>query len=70
MLVIVGLFIAFVLIALFARRGMRACRWRMDKTRDRDGLRFFRCAACGAEMLVPPGRMPQDCRDPRKTGKG
>jgi hypothetical protein len=70
MLVIVGLFIAFVLIALFARQGMRACRWRMDKTRDRDGLRFFRCAACGAEMLVQPGRMPQDCRDPRKTGKG
>ena len=48
MIVVVGLIIAFVLIAVFARRGMRMFRWRMDRTRDRDGLQFFRCAAFGA----------------------
>jgi hypothetical protein len=70
MVVVVGLIIAFVLVAIFARRGMRMCRWRMDKTQDRDGLRFYRCAACGAEVLVAPGKIPQDCRDPRRAGKG
>jgi hypothetical protein len=69
MVVVVGLIIAFVLVAIFARRGMRMCRWRMDKTQDRDGLRFYRCAACGAEVLVAPGKMPQDCRDPRRAGQ-
>ncbi|MFU8865366.1 MAG: hypothetical protein ACNA7O_15755 [Rhodobacterales bacterium] len=69
MLVIVGLFVAFVLVAIFAKRGTRGCRWRMDKTRDRDGKRYFRCAACGAEELVPIGKSPQDCRAPRKPSK-
>jgi hypothetical protein len=41
MLVIVGLFVAFVLVAIFAQRGTRGCRWRMDKRRDRDGLQLF-----------------------------
>ncbi|MFU8881402.1 MAG: hypothetical protein ACNA7Q_03470 [Rhodobacterales bacterium] len=66
MLVIVGLFVAFVLVAIFAQRGTRGCRWRMDKRRDRDGLRYFRCAACGAEALVTKGKTPQDCRAKRK----
>ncbi|MEE4347633.1 MAG: hypothetical protein V2I53_12620 [Paracoccaceae bacterium] len=70
MLIPIGLIIAFVLIAIFARRGMRLCRWRMDRTRDQDGLQFFRCAACGAEVLVPMGKTPQDCRDPRRAKKG
>ncbi|MDP5335743.1 MAG: hypothetical protein NWT12_14140 [Paracoccaceae bacterium] len=70
MLIPIGLIIAFVLIAVFARRGMRLCRWRMDRARDRDGLQFFRCAACGAEVLVPAGKTPQDCRDPRRAKKG
>jgi hypothetical protein len=70
MLIPIGLVLAFVLIAIFARRGMQLCRWRMDRTRDQGGLQFFRCAACGAEVLVPMGKTPQDCRDPRRTKKG
>jgi hypothetical protein len=69
MLVIVGLFVAFVLVAIFARRGVRGCRWRMDRTREREGMQYFRCAACGAEALVPKGKSPQDCRAPRKPPK-
>jgi hypothetical protein len=64
MVVVVGLIIAFVLVAIFARRGMRMCRWRMDKTQDRDGLRFFRCAACGAEDWTD-GAPPRHCLRPR-----
>lgn len=60
MVVIVGLIIAFVLIAIFARRGMRGCRWRMDRARDRDGMRFYRCAACGAEDWTD-GDAPRRC---------
>jgi hypothetical protein len=67
MLIPIGLILAFALIAIFARRGMRSCRWRMDRARDEGGLSYFRCAACGAEVLVPQGQTPQDCRDPRKT---
>jgi hypothetical protein len=67
MLIPLGLVIAFVLIAIFARRGMRSCRWRMDRTGDQGGMSCFRCAACGAEVLVPRGQTPQDCRNPRKT---
>ena len=69
MVVVAGLIIAFILVAVFARRGMRMCRWRMDRTQDRDGMQFFRCAACGAEVLVPQGKMPQDCLDPRRAQK-
>ena len=66
MIVVVGLIIAFVLIAVFARRGMRMCRWRMDRTRDRDGLQFYRCAACGAEAWTdgPPPRRCMAQRPP------
>ena len=66
MVVVVGLIIAFVLIAVFARRGMRGCRWRMDRTQDRDGQRFYRCAACGAAELTdgPPPRRCMAQRPP------
>ena len=67
MLIPVGLIIAFVLVAIFARRGMRTCRWRMDRARDQGGMSYFRCAACGAEVLVPAGKTPQDCLNPRKS---
>lgn len=69
MFIPIGLIVAFILIAVFARREMRLCRWRMDRTQDRDGMQFYRCAACGAEVLVPQGKTPQDCRDPRRAEK-
>jgi hypothetical protein len=36
----------------------RDCRWRLDRT---GGEGHFRCAACGAEMDVEPGKQPRDC---------
>ncbi len=66
MLVIVGLFVAFVVVAIFAKQGTRGCRWRRDKTRDRDGLHFFRCAACAEEALASRGKTPQTCLGKRK----
>ena len=53
-------------IAVFAglwwmRRGStltRACRWRLDRA---GGVGHYRCAACGAEVDLPPGQEPRDC---------
>lgn len=44
-----------------ARRGStltRLCRWREDR---RAGPGHFRCAACGAECILPPGQVPRHC---------
>jgi hypothetical protein len=61
LVVIVGLILAFVLIVIFANRRTRGCRWREDRRADRDGMRKFRCAACGAETFTMTGKPPLDC---------
>jgi len=60
MLVVFGLIAAFILILIFSRPDMRGCRWRADRTRDADGRRFWRCAACGAETFTD-GKPPDLC---------
>lgn len=55
-----------VIIAIFLgmwwmRRGStltRDCRWREERS---EGPGHFRCAACGAECVLEPGRQPRDC---------
>ena len=61
MIVIVGLLVAFVLLAIYARPGTRGCRWRADRTRDVEGRSFYACAACGAQVLRADGKPPKTC---------
>ena len=62
--IIIGLIIAFVIVAIFARRNKatRNCRWRADRTGDRGTLKKYRCAACGAEGFSATGGPPRDCK--------
>ncbi len=62
--IVIGLVIAFLLVLLFARRNhaTRQCRWRADKTGDRDGLRKYRCMACGAEGFADKPGPPRYCK--------
>jgi hypothetical protein len=62
--ILFGLLVAFVLVALYARRNRatRQCRWREDRTGDRGKLRKYRCAACGAEGYSATGGPPRDCK--------
>ncbi len=70
MLVVVGLVIAFILVAIYARskRGRRNCRWREERSGDKGDLRKYRCAACGAAAFTaakgPPERCFADKQDP------
>lgn len=62
MIVIVGLIVAFILIVIFSNRGTRQCRWREDRSGDGDGMKKFRCAACGAQAFTKTGRPPTICQ--------
>jgi len=62
--IVIGLIVAFVIVAIFARRNKltRKCRWRADRTGDRGELRKYRCAACGAEAFTATDGPPRDCK--------
>ncbi|MGA0540438.1 hypothetical protein [Neotabrizicola sp. VNH66] len=48
----------------YYRRGStltRACRWREDRAA---GEGHWRCAACGAEMVLPARQEPRACHRP------
>ncbi len=62
--VAIGLVIAFIIVALYARRnrGTRRCRWREDRTGNRGPLRKYICAACGAEAFTAAKGPPRDCK--------
>ncbi|WP_295313142.1 hypothetical protein [Roseobacter sp.] len=62
--IVIGLIIAFIIVAIFARRkrGTRLCRWRADRNGDRGSLRKYRCAACGAEAFTASDGPPQGCK--------
>lgn len=62
MIIVAGLILAFVLIAIFARRETRNCRWREDRSADSGDARKFRCMACGAEAFTTTKKPPLDCR--------
>jgi hypothetical protein len=58
MLVVVGLIIAFVLIAVFSNRDTRYCPWR--ERRGRDGSQWA-CIHCGATVAGEQGKPPLRC---------
>ena len=64
MLIVIGLFIAFIIVAIVARRTRetRRCRWRADRAGDRGVLRKYKCAYCGAEAFTATEGPPQDCK--------
>lgn len=64
MLVVVGLVVAFVLVAwVHWRRGPAVkCRWRADRRRDARGMAFWHCAFCGAETFTGGGKPPILCQ--------
>ena len=69
MIVVVGLIIAFVLVAIYSRRETRVCRWREHRESGCDLRTRWRCAACGAEVVTPDGKAPKVCHA-RTPGAG
>lgn len=59
--ILIGLILAFVVMALLSRRGTRGCRWRMDRSRNQDGQTFYKCMACGAEQFTEDAAPPLSC---------
>lgn len=61
--IIIGLIIAFVLVALFVRRNWatRRCRWRADATGNDKTGRKYRCMACGAVAYTDHAGPPRHC---------
>ncbi|MBW4709666.1 hypothetical protein KX928_17910 [Roseobacter sp. YSTF-M11] len=62
--IVLGLIIAFIVVAIFARRNRntRGCRWREDRAGNRGSLRKYKCAACGAEAFTSQKGPPQTCK--------
>nr|WP_089278931.1 hypothetical protein [Antarctobacter heliothermus] len=61
MFVVVGLIIAFVLVAVFSNRATRLCRWR---ERRKDGVSTWTCVHCGAQVPGAIGQPPRECHWP------
>jgi hypothetical protein len=65
--IILGLVIAFIVVAIVARRnhGTRQCRWRADRSGNRGALCRYRCAFCGAATFTSDGKPPKVCHRDR-----
>jgi len=61
MFVIVGLILAFILIAIFSNRATRFCRWR--ERRGMEGSQWT-CIHCGATVTGRRGEPPRTCLKP------
>ncbi|MCA0919155.1 hypothetical protein [Pseudooceanicola nanhaiensis] len=64
MLFVILIPIVFVLLAIYAKRETRDCRWRADRTRDTDEGALYHCIYCGAETRTADGKPPQVCNQP------
>jgi len=62
MIIVAGLIIAFVLMLLLSNRKTRQCKWRADRSRDRDGQSYHRCVVCGEICFTNDGKPPKICR--------
>ncbi len=62
--IVVGLIIAFALVAMFSRRKTRHCRWRMDRSKTQNGKTFYICMNCGASVFMEAEIPPQICHKP------
>ncbi len=62
--IVVGLIVAFVIVALVARsrKTTRHCRWRADRSGDKGNLRKYICSACGAEAFTASSGPPETCK--------
>ena len=69
MLVVVGLIVAFVLVAIYARRETRGCRWREYRAGGCDLRRRWHCVACGAEVFTSDAAPPKVCHAPGRQRK-
>lgn len=67
--IVIGLILAFVLVAVFSNRKTRQCRWRADRSLDNDAGHYFRCMHCGAETRVRDVRPPQICLKPQSKAE-
>ncbi|WGW03906.1 hypothetical protein [Tropicibacter oceani] len=61
MFIVVGLIIAFVLVAVFSNRATRQCRWREYKS---GADSHWHCVHCGAETTGAQGTPPKRCLRP------
>ncbi|MFW2543377.1 hypothetical protein ACN2XU_12100 [Primorskyibacter sp. 2E107] len=61
MFIVVGLIIAFILVALFSNRATRQCRWR--EYRSETDSRWT-CITCGQQTRGPQRKAPQTCLNP------
>jgi hypothetical protein len=64
MIVVIGLIIAFVLVAIFSNRATRQCRWRRNAALDQDGI-YWHCLQCGASVMTDTKETPKLCHDPK-----
>ncbi|WP_116598331.1 hypothetical protein [Primorskyibacter marinus] len=62
MVIVLGLIVAFILVALFSNRATRGCRWREYPGEDHS---VWRCAFCGEQTTGPRGKPPKLCLRPR-----
>ncbi len=67
MLVVVGLIVAFVLVAVFSNRATRGCRWREYRVSGCDLRTRWHCVACGAEVFTSDGGAPKVCHAPNRS---
>lgn len=63
MLVVVGLVVAFAVVAFYARQNRltRDCRWRADRSGNDANGHKYRCAACGAVAFSKDDTPPSTC---------
>jgi hypothetical protein len=67
--VVVGLVIAFVLVAVLSNRATRRCRWRRDIRQDRDSEIYWVCMNCGAVDWTRAEKAPNLCKLSTLEGK-
>ncbi|MET4127358.1 hypothetical protein [Roseovarius sp. MBR-6] len=67
MLIVIGLIVAFVLVAIFSNRATRGCRWREYRLSGCDLRVRWHCVACGAEVFTSDGDAPRVCHAPHRS---
>jgi len=59
--ILIGLILAFILLALFRNRKTRRCRWRRERSGDTHDGFMFKCMMCGAQTYVDTQTPPNFC---------
>ena len=61
LLIPIGIAIFLIYMWIYGPSPTKGCRWRMDRSRDRDGLSFYQCPLCGMETFTSDGKPPRIC---------